>query len=241
MLAIAKGPILQTEDSSSLRIQVAVPDGETDFELGIFDGDCTVDGESTRWDLGDTSLFRYTLFADPDGDGTGTTPIEMVPGSTEIFSTEMADNGWSTYFIPTSMEARAASGNYFYYLHVVRVGSEDAMNSFKIRSSGQVMLFPGPFCHIANFSSMADGLLIYPGFPSTTPTTYDGTFDIFFEVPTPATEMVIWDGDFDHYSWDATETDDDDLDTPGEPFLPLWAGAWGPLRNRSIGLLVVSF
>lgn len=66
--------------------------------------------------------------------------------------------------------------------------------------------------------------MLYPPFPSTTPTYYDGMFRVFFVLPANSTSLSVWDGDFDRGKFDATDTDTDDPDTPNEA-APIWATA----------------
>ena len=55
-----------------------------------------------------------------------------------------------------------------------------------------------------------------------TPTTYDGTWTFYIDVPQPQADFVIWDGDLDRGKFDGTESDTDDPNTPND-VLPPWA------------------
>ena len=56
-------------------LELAASPGAPELLIDIFDGD-----SSGQWDLG-TDLLRYTLFADPAGDGAGTTVVGEWLGS----------------------------------------------------------------------------------------------------------------------------------------------------------------
>ena len=101
------------------------------------------------------------------------------------------------------------------------------LNSFKVRTTAVLSgltLDPveRPFSYIAPWTAFSDLEVIYPNFPDTTPTTYDGTFSFFFDVPVSQDAITLWDGDFDHGSFDGSTLDTDDPDTP-LLFLPTWA------------------
>ena len=43
----------------------------------------------------------------------------------------------------------------------------------------------------------SDQELVYPNYPTRTPTTYDGTWDFYMQVAQSTDHIDIWDGDFD--------------------------------------------
>jgi hypothetical protein len=226
-LAIA-GSNLATLSDSSLNLEISVPAGTSSFTFGVFDGD---GGEydpagEAHWDIGSTATFEFTLYADPQGDNSGTVPIA---GFSTVSSTSLPDNAWGDFTIPNDPAAASPSGNYFYRLNIrLTDPSQITLNAFKIRTSAVlsgIALNPlaQPFSYIANWTSISDIPIIYPEFPSATPTTYDGTFRFFFDVPVSQNELAVWDGDFDRGSFDGTDLDTDDPDTPPAPFLPPWA------------------
>jgi len=229
-MAIA-GTGFDTLSPPEMDLSIAVPAGSSTFDVGIFDGDGGEYGPGGEafWDAGLTALFEYSLYADPNADGTGLLPVDLEPGSPTILSTDMPDNEWRDFTVSTGSEATSPSGNFFYLLKVRLVDPTTAtLNSFKVRTTavvGGLTLDPvaRPFSYIAPWTAESDIAVIYPSFPNPVPTTYDGTFRFYFDVPVSQDELVLWDGDFDHGKWDLTEQDTDDLDTPGAPFLPSWA------------------
>jgi hypothetical protein len=232
-LAIA-GANFQTLSPPELSLEISVPAGTTAFQIGVFDGDggeYQSDGFTAFWDSGNTALFEYSLAADPDADATGTVAVDLAPGQPVIYSNTMPDNGWADFTITPGPEALTPSGNYFYVLRIRLVDvTATTLNAFKVRSSATISgstLSPvaRPFSYIAPWTALDDILVIYPQFPSPTPTTYDGTFTFFMDVPTSQPELAIWDGDFDHGNFTLTDQDTDDPDTPNAPFTPSWSTA----------------
>jgi hypothetical protein len=239
-LAVA-GDNLITLSDPVLNLTIAVEAGATSFDLGIFDGDSN-DSDAlgnTHWDVGLPAEFTYTLFADPLADGTGTTVVELQPGFPSVSCTEMINNDWSTFTVATGPEAQAPSGNYFYVLRIELMNpAVTTLNSFKVRAADAFILQPAsqPFSYYASWTNIADISIIYPGFPSLAPTTYDGTFRFFFDVFTSQQEVEVWDGDFDYGKFDGSVLDTDDPNTPGAPFLPPWATADANPEGIAIGL-----
>jgi len=227
-----------------MHLTVAVPAGSTSFQLGIFDGDVRgTDGAGVQhWDIGVQSLYEYTLFADPLGDGSGTTVVEMQPGSPSIASTSMPDNAWIDFTVATGPAAQSPSGNYFYRLDI-RLADPflTTLNSFKVRTtaivSGPQPDLEEPFSYIAPFTSAGDARTVYPSYPgSALPSTYDGVFDFYFDLPVAQTEVAVWDGDFDRGGFDGTAQDTDDPGTSGLPFLPSWATVDAHPEGVAVGL-----
>ena len=151
-------------------------------------------------------------------------------GSPSVLSTSMPDNAWIDYTVNTDPSAQAPSGNYFYLLRIQLITpGVTTLNAFKIRTGGGFVggssLFPSPepFSYIANVTGGPDFGIVYPAFPSITPTRYDGTFDFYFEQPVSQRDITVWDGDFDFGKYDGTVKDTDDPDTPNAPFRPPWA------------------
>jgi hypothetical protein len=241
-LVIASGTGLVTLSEEKLDVQLAVPVGTTSFTIGVFDGDGGgVDGAGrAHWDLGTNVPYSYTLYADPLRDGTGTTVVNMLPATPSISSLTMPNNGWVDYTVAVSNDAQSPSGNYFYRLEIVLLNNATASyNSFKLRTTGVVtiQLADQPFSYIASLRTIDERGIIYPAFPSLTPTTYDGVFKFFFDIPEEQSQLAIWDGDFDRGNADGvTNLDTDDPDTPNAPFLPFWATADAVPEGVAIGL-----
>jgi hypothetical protein len=134
----------------------------------------------------------------------------------------MVDNGWSTFTIPNSPDALSPSGHYSYHLRVRSTNPNVFyMSNFKVRTDGVAMLIPQPFAYIAAMFTTLDRGVIYPAYPSLTPTTYNGEFEFHVYVPNSLASFYSHDGDLDFGSFDLTQLDTDDPDTP--PGIPGWA------------------
>jgi hypothetical protein len=205
------GAGLSTLGGDSISMELAASPGATELLIDIFDGD-----SSGQWDLG-TDLLRYTLFADPAGDGAGTTVVGEWLGS------EMPDNDWFAIRVPTGAEARAVSGYYFYRLFVTHTNPAGSTSSnFKVRTDGYLALDPVAFSFVSSMITMDDVQVIYPEWPALTPTTYDGTFVLYLDVAESTSYLASWDGDFDYGNAVCTDNDTDDPDTP-DVGVPAWA------------------
>ncbi len=222
MLFISGLP-LQTMAGATIEMRIAVPDGSTAFEVGIFDGDT---GKNTAgqlvdpggsWDAG-TAQLEYTLYADPQGNSTGSVVIgrwfgnSPNPTSGSLWtasSATMPDNQWWSANVGVSTAARSAAGHYFYRL-VVRLLDLQAsvISAFKLRTSGTVSLVPGSIGIMGVLNQYTDAYNIYPTwagdyppadpfFFANAPTTYDGSWRFFLDLGTSATELRLWDGDLD--------------------------------------------
>ncbi|HJX29856.1 MAG TPA: SdrD B-like domain-containing protein [Thermoanaerobaculia bacterium] len=244
MLAIA-GQNAATLSGSDLIMQIAVPAGSTSFTVGFFDGDSrSVDSAGiSHWDGGvTTAIYEYTLYADPTAEGIGTTVMEIVPGFPVLTGSMMPDNAWIDFTVPTSPLALTPGGNYFYRLRVrLATPTLTTLNAFKVRTSAVLSgltLDPAarPFSYIVNPSNQSDLRILYPSFPAATPTTYDGTFSFFFEVPASREELTLWDGDFDYGKFDGSTRDTDDPNTANAPFRPSWSTIDTVSEGVAVGL-----
>ena len=130
------GSNVETLAQDFMTFIIAVPPGETEFEIGIFDGETGGTSAGGRhWDSGTTSL-RYSLFYDPLQQGS-TAPGNLVgtwlgnstsnptssPGVWTASSASFPDNGWwdLTVTVPEPPEptpGEAPSGASFYHLCV---------------------------------------------------------------------------------------------------------------------------
>ncbi|MCH9651350.1 MAG: hypothetical protein K0U98_24200 [Deltaproteobacteria bacterium] len=232
-LALSSGDPLRSLSSQVLTLVIVAQPGLTSFEVSIFDGDSgSVDtsGES-HWDRL-PGQFRYTVMADTDRDGVG--DVLALPA---VDADTMPDNDWFSMDVPRMPEARGPGGNYFYVLHIENTDpSLTVLNSFKVRTN-EFVAIPGgqPFGLFPSITSLADGAIIYPNFPDSAPTTYDGSFHLFFDVPVKPTELVVWDGDFDYGSVDGSVSDTDDPSTPNAPFVPSWDSGFARPEGIAVG------
>src|SRR5215203_7356772 len=244
LLAISGSNLINLSENK-LNLTVSVPAGTTSFQLGVFDGDAGALDllNVSHWDTGVLAVYEYTLYADPQANSTGTTLVQMTPGSPSILSTAMADNAWSDFTITTSPAAQTPSGNYYYRLNIRLLNPAlTTTNAFKLRSNAVVSgttINPvaQPFSYIANLRGTADLQIVYPSFPAATPTRYDGTFPLYFDLPITKQELVLWDGDFDRGKFDGTDLDTDDPDTPNAPYLPPWATTSALPEGVAVGLV----
>ena len=218
-LALA-GTDVASLTGQTLGFYISVPDAEADVEIGIFDGDSGgVDGiGEAHWDfLGAASDIRYTLFADPNKDGSGTQI-----GSWLGNGNGMPDNDWFTITLPQDASANAGDGFHVYRLEAELVDpSANTISNFSVRALGNITLEKGvPFSFEVPLRDFPDADIIYPDWPALTNSTYDGTwsFALLVEPDTNGdlTEVVIWDGDLDHGSFDSSALDSDDPDTPAD-------------------------
>ncbi|MCB1057370.1 MAG: choice-of-anchor A family protein, partial [Acidobacteria bacterium] len=237
-LAVASGASLATLSETSLDIEVGAPAGSTSFQFGIFDGDADAGAGDRNWDVG-SGLFEYTLYADPLRDGTGT---EVVAGP--FSSGSLPNNDWFDVTVNTGPEAQAPSGHFFYRLSIESLDeSSVVLNSFKVRTEGvmTIEVSQQPFGFYAAIQSQGDALTVFPGFPAYDPsipssTTYDGTFDVFIDVPAGMDELVLWGGDLDFGAYDGSTVDSDDPNTPNAPFLPDWATSDAVPEGVAVGI-----
>lgn len=195
-----------------LSIKLASPSAASTIEIGFFDGET-----GNRWDQGTTSL-EYKLYADSAGDGSGTILITSWLGSS------MTDNGWYNVTVNNNVAAKAATGDYFYVLKVESTNPASFFwSNFKIRTDGTIAVpRNNPFAYTAALNSTGDAQIIYPSWPTLTPTTYDGSWDFYFFVPNSVPFLEVADGDFDFGKYDCTDNDGDDQNTPNSG-IPTWA------------------
>ncbi len=198
------GAGIQTLGDQTLLFKIAAPAGTTAFQFGVFDGNT-----AGMWDQG-TQELEYTLFADPNGDATGTFQVGQWMGNS------MADNAWSDYPVNNVTEARSPSGDFFYLLRV-RASSYSTMfwSSFKLRVSGTIgALRLTNIAYAAPLGNAEDARAIYPSYPDLSTTIYNGVWNFYVDVPTQLGSIAFWDGDLDRGSFDCSDNDVDDDDTP---------------------------
>lgn len=222
-MLFVSGLPLASMAGAPIEMRIGVPDGSTTFEIGIFDGDTgkNAAGELVdpggSWDAGSAEL-EYTLYADPQGDSTGTVVIGRWFGNSAnptsganwtAASATMPDNNWWSVTVGVSTSARSAAGHYFYRLLVTLPEVQaSVISAFKLRTSGSASVVPGTIGIMGVLNQYTDAYSIYPTwagnyppadpfFFANAPTTYDGSWRFFLDVGTSATELRFWDGDFD--------------------------------------------
>ena len=226
------GTGLQTLAGDTILMEIAVPAGTNSFEIGFFDGDT-----GGQWDNG-TTPSNYRIDMDPMGDGSGNTvaPAVLADSSIQtsvgVSGTIMPDNGWYTITVPTTDAAKSPSGNYFYHIHITNTNpTTTSQNAFKIRTTGNVEMAPQAFAFVGAIVIQADAKVIYPNFPTLTPTTYDGSWDMFTYVPNSTPSFSVWDGDLDYGKYDCSVNHTLHPDNIYVGTLPPWAASTAALPD----------
>ncbi len=221
MLSIASVGYV-TLAGQTIYIDIAAPSSLATFDIGVFDGN-----SSGAWDLGASATpLVYTLYADPTR--SGDTSIQLA----QWMGDSMADNAWTDMVVTQDARAQAPSGAYFYSLQIElpNAATVKTWSNFKIRSNAPVeMASDKSFAYAVPLFTPTDVSTLYPqGAWSldpntwTLPTTYDGTWDMYLNVPSSSPWFVIYDGDMDHGSNDCAINDTNDADTPDDG-IPSWA------------------
>ncbi len=255
----------------NVQVALAVPASTSTFSLNLFDGETGgLDGMDTaHWDLG-TRQLKFALHADPSRKGS-ILPADLIgvwygnkrnPIAGPLWTStaaNMPDNAWWGVTITNAAIAQTPSGNYFYNLVIDTDGAcevgEILESNFKIAASYPVSFNTSHFGLVGALRQLAADLpILYPGSLPTAPltgsfvsapTTYDGSFDLYFNLSASETELRLIDGDFD-FGTDAARgvpsglfldecADEDDPDTPADygnfPFVVVAAnpeGVQGP-------------
>ncbi len=195
---------------TSTKIGVISHPGAQTVELGIFDGDNGV-GADNFWDSSEITM-EYTLFADPNGDGSGAFQVAKWTGDGsggDNAGNPMPDNDWFVATLNNTNAAKAADGTFKYYLLVEGTSFVgNPTNVFKVRTDGVLYLFP--FQNIAFTSSWFGGpgtfvdnpKIIFPDFDPSDPACLDpGTGTIACERGEPGCciNNTTYDGIWDFY------------------------------------------
>ena len=206
LLIVPGGTGADTFTRNDVVIGFRLPNSAPSFTIGIFDADT-----GGTWDQGTVPL-NYDIYNDPDGDG--------VPNGAPVYSdtgTGKPNNAWYDFPpIPTSPAAQATAGADFRYVLIVSNSDTNPFtwSSFKLRADHDLRLSPQAFSFLAPLGNQADANIVYPSYPSLTPTTYDGTWEFFMELPFPVSQIEVWDGDHDYGASDCSVKDTDDFNTP---------------------------
>ncbi len=218
------GSGLETLTGQELVLEIIVPEGLSEFELGIFDGDSgktSIDANLDpalyqggppipipHWDLGATTI-TYTLSADPAADASGTGGVVF-----EACCADLLDNEWFNVTVPTSADAQGTDGRFYY---VLRVSISDdnllAISNFKLRlrPPGGVFVLDEPFSFQAAAYSFGDYCAVYPGrgLFATMDTCQNTPADANLNTPEeesldcpggPGLDCTTYNGDFIFYS-----------------------------------------
>ncbi|MBC8145385.1 MAG: hypothetical protein H7X80_07350 [bacterium] len=204
------GAGLQSMTGDAVEFGIGLPGTTDSLRIGIFDGET-----SATWDLG-TSELVYRLYADSTANGTGTTLLATYYGSS------MNDNGWYNIAMAVHPSARSTDTVYFYRLVIsLSDATTKTWSNFKLRTNGTAMFLPRAFSFSVPLFSTTEAQILYPNYPSTSTTTYDGTWQFNMAVSEPVEDLEVWDGDMDYGSSDGVYRDTDDADTPNDS-VPAW-------------------
>ena len=251
--------------ANDIQLSIEVPSEETSLSISVFDGDTGKADASGKkhWDAGTRQLV-FSLYADRFLQGSTATPIASWTGNApnplsgpgwSMTAAEMPDNDWWGVTLDSHPAARAPSGNYFYLLKIELDGggcatpTEVLASDFKVAASSPLTFLVPRFGFEASLRQVLnDGQIVYPdGFPPAdndvlgAATTFDGTFEFVLNLPAGATELRLFDGDFDHGTSAAgltalpsgrvlapcADTDDPDTDAAYSTF-PFSAGDSAP-------------
>ncbi len=206
----------------AVNIGIAAPVNQVDFSLNVFDGDTGKPdtGGKLHWDSGTRQLV-YRLYADPFRQGStdpgnligewfGNDPNPLSSPNWTASAATMPDNDWWGVTIANQPQAQAPSGHYFYNLSMTTVGAcnpgEQLVSNLKVATSNPLTFLLPRFAFEAGLRQTTnDSAIVYPGLVLPTsgrgfldsPTTFDGTFDFFLELPPGETDLQLFDGDFD--------------------------------------------
>ncbi len=229
-----QGTELRTIAGDSIGLEFMAPQSAESLEIAIFDGET-----GGRWDAGSVEL-EFTLYADPHGDGSAVRTAGAYVVDSWLGS-DMLDNAWYSISISNVPEAQAQSGHYFYYMRVRNTNPAIAgtISNFKVRTDGMATLkAPLAFAFYGAVESWDDIHAIYPTYPDLTNTTYDGSWNIYLDVPKTASFFAAWDGDFDFGDASCINNDTDDPDTSDVGVPPWAAGTTAVPEGVAVGGLV---
>ena len=245
---------------NKIDIELSVAASDTSFSWGVFDADATGLWDDSLAAGTAGAILRYELYADPAGDGSGTFLVDSFTADAAFLAANpgvVLDNKWYdrtinnvTYSTNPSQSAQASdSDNYHYHLRIVSTNTTtfggasvpNGNSAFKIRTSGALGIAPQAFAYIGQLHTnvSAEVSTIYPASGGTTsgtltPTTYDGTWEFAFFVPSGVTQINLWDGDMDYGNKDCTKPQDtDDPDTPHDYKDPLTGAFITPWTNNA--------
>lgn len=188
---------------------IGIPGDATQFDIELFDGDASLNLNS-RYDINvSSSGYTYTLFQDPDRDGTGSV-VELTRSDSDF-----VNDAWSPYVTnhPVDEGARGQGDFYWYRLSLafngdpdteqffnalkVRVRSDDNDNPTSVSAFREIIIGSSPFNPILD-----------PGLGSID-NTYDGDWEFDVRITGGAIPPIEFsDSDADYA---------DDVSSPGQP------------------------
>jgi hypothetical protein len=221
--------------NTPIKVWIMVPGDQPTFTLGIFDGDTGKDINNTlqlypsgyinsgngNWDDAWSADTTYTLYADPLADGSGQVVLDSWLGN-EV----MLNNAWWETTINRDEQAKAPNGHYYYRLDATRPLDGIGGQAFKVRASGYLMTGQRQEWSVGlagAVSTLNDIKIVYPESNGNTTklgsqSTYNGDWQMYFDIPSNVQKFEIWDGDFDRGTVSSPDTDD-----PNSEGKPSWA------------------
>ncbi|MGE3343271.1 MAG: SdrD B-like domain-containing protein, partial [Vicinamibacterales bacterium] len=208
-------------------LNLNVPVTSTGVQFEVFDGDGinpTGFIPNANWDTpangAEPPELAMELWADPNMTGPGS-PTAVLLKTWTSAQAGFINNEWTAFSEPNNVVALDGA-TYRYAVKFTAENLADAgWNSFKFRTPGTMTLNTQNFSFLATMiapiTSNNDTTIIYPNFPTLTPTTYDGTWRFGIPVAAGQNSITVWDGDFDYGTQNCSIRDSDDPDTLGMP------------------------
>ncbi len=216
---------LSTSNNRNAEFQITSASISETFEIGIFDGD----GSGTNWDVNNEPfvVLEYSLYADPEGNGTGNSFLVARWSSNGAFGDNIGEpmptDEWFTRVLSNIPQARTADGTYSYRLEMENLNPDAVgLNGYKVRTDGAIFIPAGAaFNYVAPPRAQKDFETLFPNIDITdpacfdmnrpggfcdpftdpscclNPTLYTGEWSFCFMVPDDLDTLDIWDGDFD--------------------------------------------
>jgi len=211
-LAICSGAEYSTLSLEPVRFLIGTSSAQ--LELGIFDADI-----GGHWDSltngKPAGVVAYRLYADRLKTGDRNIAIFL----NQWLSTDggAVDDGWWQIILPNDIQA--FDGTQYNYLFEVLQTDQSAVsiNNFKVRVMASLHLSPKV---VFAFEGAVTGALehIWPNWPDTSVTTYDGEWLFKLYIGGATQEVSIWDGDMDFGDGSTTWDTDDPNTEPGPPW-----------------------
>jgi len=195
-LSIAGNDVAGGMHDQEVYLWIRVPSDQTNFEIGIFDGN-----QGGYWDItqDNPDISNWRLFYDPNKDGNGNGQVSEGDGG-RWTNADMSDNAWTSRFYPISDRAKTTDGNFLYLLIVSwnRPDDSDDLNGFKVRSTGKVSYVLGKTFAVIGAPINVEGDWDGPGADTDLSFSYNGDWQFSFWVPEGQTKIILTEGDADH-------------------------------------------